>query len=577
MNNKSNKNKKLNDERRMFVGGLFPETSSRMVKKYFERFGRVLDVKIIGEKQKRSRGFGFVLFESKEVYDFVMTQKHTIEGRQVDCNTAIHTKKNQKSGEDESYKKKVFVRDLPLNVSKDDLIQHFKFYGKVMQVLLVKRKNKAFTFSFVEFETEEARNQVLENPVETILGVECKVEPAQPKNVNKEANGKEEPQEIVISKKRNGHDIENFGYEKRKLNDTNKRRIHPPQNQRKIRHASFPVYFDQINESDEDNFDDFYVKKSKSREIPSVSQNRNAPIHQIQVNPPQNIPNNQNQQQNDAREDNRQHLRNNRNPGDLRQSSQDSYCSKIRLIAKEARNRSFNTSREEEEANIRLNKSKNSPDSQPDSSNLSPPAGFQNNSQHHSYSNNNNSVRMYSTKYSENHPQDNIDFYSVRSQNNFRQFDNKGILRSSMEGTGPQSQSKNNEGNQNECRSSIASGFNDESPEMINFFEKELGNIPPSSSNGRPLIRPRHQSHNNHLIRAYEIPEEDSMRSRQRSFVKLKAKAQSSSNVLEGEEIDTSLDNNQILEADYQKNRQIGTESDEQLFEDYGREHFKLE
>jgi RNA recognition motif. (a.k.a. RRM, RBD, or RNP domain) len=77
---------KKGEEPRMFVGGLFPETSSEIVHKYFEKFGPVKEVKIIGEKQKRSRGFGFVLFQSFDTLNLVMSLKHVIAGRDVDIN-----------------------------------------------------------------------------------------------------------------------------------------------------------------------------------------------------------------------------------------------------------------------------------------------------------------------------------------------------------------------------------------------------------------------------------------------------------------------------------------------------------
>lgn len=63
---------KEGEEPRMFVGGLFPETTSETVRAYFETFGSVKDVKIIGEKQKRSRGFGFILFNSFDTLNKVM-------------------------------------------------------------------------------------------------------------------------------------------------------------------------------------------------------------------------------------------------------------------------------------------------------------------------------------------------------------------------------------------------------------------------------------------------------------------------------------------------------------------------
>jgi len=510
MNNKYNQKKKLTDERRMFVGGLFPETTSKMVRSYFEQFGNVLDVKIIGEKQKRSRGFGFVLFETKAVYNRVMSLKHTIEGREVDCNTAIHTKKSgNESGKDDSYKRKVFVRDLPLDISKEDLVKHFKSYGEILQVLLVKRKNKAFTFSFVEFVKEGARNRVLETATEQILGVVCKVEPAQPKNGGKDEK-KEEFQQKRVERDNNeyrrggyhqnqggryevgnrynsdnnhakqsqyddriGNNRSNYNNEKSskgRLNMNNKRRVHPPQNHRQQKH--YPVYFDQINESDEDGFNEYYVKKSKKKPVKTKKNvmNEDNPVHhQIQVNPPSNEEFDGDDHQNGERRPQGVNLA----PRQLSESSKGSYCSKTRLITKNVRNRSFYESNEDED-NLRLNKSRsrNSPDSESDNQNNSLP-GIYVNSQMHSYKNGRSNPKIYSTNYSDSY-NDNVEFYSVKSQQNFRTFDHNNVLRLD---TGPTNDSQTNTiGNtKDEGSNSIVSGFNEESPEVLNFFEKERG------------------------------------------------------------------------------------------------------
>lgn len=102
----------------MFVGGLFPETTSQTVRQYFQTFGEVKDVKIIGEKQKRSRGFGFVLFGSFDTLNRVMAEKHLIDGREVDCNFAVYSNKTDKDEAAQKNEKKIFLSSLPSAVVK---------------------------------------------------------------------------------------------------------------------------------------------------------------------------------------------------------------------------------------------------------------------------------------------------------------------------------------------------------------------------------------------------------------------------------------------------------------------------
>lgn len=135
----------------MFVGGLYPETTSVTVKEYFEKFGEVQEVKIIGEKQRRSRGFGFVLYKNFATLNKVMALKHVIEGRDVDCNFAVFSNEMNTDEASKKNEKKIFLNELPSEVVKQDLIDAFTQYGEIENVMIVKRKNRELAFGFVIF------------------------------------------------------------------------------------------------------------------------------------------------------------------------------------------------------------------------------------------------------------------------------------------------------------------------------------------------------------------------------------------------------------------------------------------
>ncbi len=92
---------------------------------YFSKFGGVEDANIkMDTGTGRSKGYGFVLFESKEVADQVLaTNEHNIMGKVVDVKTA-------------KYKgvppvKKVFIGGLDPNFPESELREYFSKYGKV--------------------------------------------------------------------------------------------------------------------------------------------------------------------------------------------------------------------------------------------------------------------------------------------------------------------------------------------------------------------------------------------------------------------------------------------------------------
>lgn len=123
--NKGNHHIEEQQEPRMFVGGLFPETTSETLRNYFSTYGEVKEVKIIGEKQKRSRGFGFVLFRAMKTFHKVMEKKHVIDGREVDCNLAVYSNETKDEAAMKN-EKKIFIKKVPPEIQKQNLIDFFQ-------------------------------------------------------------------------------------------------------------------------------------------------------------------------------------------------------------------------------------------------------------------------------------------------------------------------------------------------------------------------------------------------------------------------------------------------------------------
>ena len=75
---------------RIFVRNLSFYTTPASIKAYFQQFGRVKDVYIRLDRYRRSKGFGFVLFESDQVGEEVLQLvEHLIDDRIVTCHPVI--------------------------------------------------------------------------------------------------------------------------------------------------------------------------------------------------------------------------------------------------------------------------------------------------------------------------------------------------------------------------------------------------------------------------------------------------------------------------------------------------------
>ncbi|RCV09393.1 hypothetical protein SETIT_2G024200v2 [Setaria italica] len=79
------------DSKKVFIGGLRDNITEEEFRAYFETFGTVTDVVVIYDSlTSRSRGFGFVTFDSEEAVGKVMRESfHTLNGTKVEAKIAI--------------------------------------------------------------------------------------------------------------------------------------------------------------------------------------------------------------------------------------------------------------------------------------------------------------------------------------------------------------------------------------------------------------------------------------------------------------------------------------------------------
>lgn len=77
---------------KVFIGGLPQTTSDDVVRDYFAQYGTIVDCVVMKDKETgRSRGFGFVQYDSTAPVDQVMTEyaSHEIDGKWVEVKRAV--------------------------------------------------------------------------------------------------------------------------------------------------------------------------------------------------------------------------------------------------------------------------------------------------------------------------------------------------------------------------------------------------------------------------------------------------------------------------------------------------------
>lgn len=214
---------KPEDERKLFVGGLTWDTTQEDLREYFSSFGNVLDCSIKQDPSTgRSRGFAFLIFDSKDIVERILSQNdHFVKGRRVDPKPAhrrSNTTNNQMNNINNnisslsslygvgpssvisypntamsmganlspySNNRKVFIGGLDPSFPDSQLREYFSKFGQIDEIDLPydKEKNERRPFCFISFHTEQAAQEVLRLQRHTIGDISVDVKPAKPKTL----------------------------------------------------------------------------------------------------------------------------------------------------------------------------------------------------------------------------------------------------------------------------------------------------------------------------------------------------------------------------------------------------------
>lgn len=173
--------------RKIFIGGLNRQTDEHSIKEHFKTWGTIVDVTIMRDMNKISRGFAFILFESDESVDLLMQAKKemqpfSIDGNNIDVKravppTAAPTAKSKR----DTKNRKLFVGGLPINADENHISDYFGQFGRVEEVIILrdKKTQRKRGFGFVVFEDAYSCKRCLQIRNHLINSKSCEVKMAE--------------------------------------------------------------------------------------------------------------------------------------------------------------------------------------------------------------------------------------------------------------------------------------------------------------------------------------------------------------------------------------------------------------
>jgi len=148
----------------IYIKDLHPTIQSQDLYDNFSQFGTILSCKVETELDGRSKGFGYVHFESVEAAKKAM---EGVDGMEIE-GKVVHVfdfqNKKQRLGSSLNVPKftNIYIKNLNPQISEKELENKFSEYGKITSIFLKKDNNKmSLGFGFINYSTfEEAQKAV---------------------------------------------------------------------------------------------------------------------------------------------------------------------------------------------------------------------------------------------------------------------------------------------------------------------------------------------------------------------------------------------------------------------------------
>lgn len=165
---------------KLFVGGLPVRVDKEVIVEFFTKYGTVLNCKLKKNQQTgRSLGFAYLNMKEKEAFDRLLNESVEFQGRVIEVKP-VWKKKELGDKLEEEKRKKLFVSNLPMGITNEDLVDYFSQFGSIQNAFIIKdpETNQNKNYGYVIFKEVEDLEAVFANTEPHFLrpGFELKLE-----------------------------------------------------------------------------------------------------------------------------------------------------------------------------------------------------------------------------------------------------------------------------------------------------------------------------------------------------------------------------------------------------------------
>ncbi|KAI4388270.1 hypothetical protein MLD38_000612 [Melastoma candidum] len=168
-------------QRKLFIRGLGWDTTTDGLRSLFSTYGEIEEAVVILDKNTgKSKGYGFVTFRHVDGAVLALREpSKKIDGRVTVTQLAAAGNSGSNTNSSDVANRKIYVANVPSDISSDKLLSHFSFYGEIEEGPLGfdKQTGKSRGFALFVYKAAEGAQAALIEPIKNIDGkqMSCKL------------------------------------------------------------------------------------------------------------------------------------------------------------------------------------------------------------------------------------------------------------------------------------------------------------------------------------------------------------------------------------------------------------------